>query len=133
MLKAKSRRVRDTRNIPANLRQQAHRDTCAVCKKAYRVILYDRQYGKAYKLRENLDHIFGRFWLKSHKFEPQVLVNLISICGRCHGAKKRAESRLEVGDAIGYVQELKRLNWPMTKLRAAAQFYGLNEVVRLLE
>jgi hypothetical protein len=84
--------------------------------------------------KQALDHIFPRRWLLNFKLEPNLAVNLLSVCrASCHPQKIKAENALFEGNAIAYVQELRRLNWPRQCIRKAAEFYNLKEVVDLLD
>jgi len=82
--------------------------------------------------RESLDHIFPRRWLIQFGFNPHVIVNLISVCGRCHAMKKRAENYLFRADALTYVSQLAVHRWPMERVEVAAQYYGLVEIVEAI-
>jgi hypothetical protein len=116
--------------IPAGVRRNASRKRCEACRALY---------GKIAKIRghyryatENLDHIFPRRFLIQFGLKPHLTVNLISVCGPCHGVKKRSENRLFMGDAIGYVIEVIKAGWPARRVYRAACYYAFKEVAVLI-
>jgi hypothetical protein len=123
----------DNGYIPQTLRDQAQRSHCEACGRKYGDFIQTPR-GKRVILRQCLDHLFARRFLLNFKLSPNVTVNLVSICtNSCHPQKLKAENSLFRGDSITYVQELRRLNWPKELIRKAAEFYGLREVVSLLD
>lgn len=119
--------------IPRTLRDQARRDRCEACGRRYGVWTETTQYSRVV-LRQAIDHVFPRRWLENFKLSPNVAVNLVSICSNsCHPRKIKAENALFSGDALTYVTELRRLNWPKEVVRKAAEYYRLMEIVSLLD
>jgi hypothetical protein len=119
--------------IPRCLRDQAHRTHCEACHREYGTWVTTRR-GRHVKLRQAIDHVFPRRWLLNFNLYANLIGNLVSVCANdCHPQKIRAENALFEGNAIGYVTELRRLNWPTETIRKAAEFYGLREVVSLLD
>jgi 5-methylcytosine-specific restriction endonuclease McrA len=120
----------DNPYISQKLRHAAKQDFCLACGREYGAITYE--YGKAYIGTEILDHIFPRRFLLQLGLEPNVQCNLASVCARCHGRKLKAEELLYRTDVLGFVRELRKLNWPLGMVREAAEQYGIREVVKLL-
>jgi hypothetical protein len=123
----------DNGYIPRSLREQAHRLKCEACGVMYGVWVRTPR-GRVTLSKEAIDHLFPRRWLLNFNLAPNVAVNLLSVCrNSCHPQKIKAENALFEGNALKYVSELRRLHWPAPMLRAAAQFYGLGEIVSLLD
>jgi len=59
------------------------------------------------------------------KYDAEDERNLLPVCSKCHGKKRRSEIRLEKGDVLGYTQEVNRLGYPMDRVKAALRLYGL--------
>jgi hypothetical protein len=119
--------------IPMTLRGEAHRSHCEACGRKYGEFTVSKR-GKRILLSEALDHIFPRRFLLNFKLSPNMIVNLVSVCkNSCHPQKIKAENALFMGDSLTYVQTLRRLNWPKPLIKKAAEFYGFNEIVSLLE
>ena len=51
-------------------------------------------------------------------------VNLITLCGECHGRKTIGERRLLKGDALGFERFLMQHSWPMERVRDAMTWWG---------
>jgi 5-methylcytosine-specific restriction endonuclease McrA len=117
--------------IPKALRRLAHEEFCLACGQRYGEVLYEN--GKMFLHIEVFDHLFPRRFLLQLELEPNVLFNLASVCQRCHGAKLKAEERLYYSDVLGFIRELRRLNWPLRAVKRAARQFGLKEVVKLLK
>lgn len=122
---------RDVGYIPRTLRDEAHRTRCEACGREYGEFVRTKR--RVVRLKEVLDHLLPRRWLLNFKLSPNVVPNLISICNSCHPQKITAENALFEGDAMTYVLELRRLHWPSEVIRKAALFYGLKEIVSLLD
>ena len=97
--------------IPQTLRDQACRIRCEACDEPYGTFVRTPR-GRVVKARQIIDHLFPRRWLLNFNATPNVSVNLLSVCQVCHPRKLRAENYLFEGNALSYVQELRRLNWP---------------------
>jgi hypothetical protein len=117
--------------IPVKLRNAATQEACLACGRQYGIIYYDL--GRAYVSCEVFDHLFPRRFLLHFAAEPNVLFNLASVCQRCHGGKLKAEERLYYSDVLGFIRELRKLNWPLGMVKEAAEEYGIKEVVKLLQ
>lgn len=115
--------------IPQRNRSRASRKRCQICHREYGAVLirYTRsRVLPAVRLRESLDHIIPRRYLrtKSHK-SPHTNINLISTCGPCHGKKAPAERALDRGDWLRFCEILNRIGYPMDSVFASARYYGL--------
>lgn len=55
---------------------------------------------------------------------PDLSLNLMSLCRPCHGIKTGADRHLWRGDILRFVQMLRAGNWPMERLAAAGRHYG---------
>lgn len=121
----------DNPYIPKALRRLAHQEFCLACGRRYGDILYER--GKMFLVIEVFDHLFPRRFLLRFHLEPNVETNLASVCQRCHGGKLKAEERLYRSDVLGFVRELRRLNWPLGMVKSSATEFGFKEVVKLLQ
>ena len=51
--------------------------------------------------------------------------NLLPVCSKCHGSKRRSEIKLEKADVLGFLSELNRLKYPMDRVKKALRLYGL--------
>jgi hypothetical protein len=125
------RSSKDSGYIPKTLRDQAHRLRCEACGESYGTFLRTPR-GRVVRAKEICDHLFPRRWLLNFNLSPNVSVNLLSVCQVCHPRKLKAENALFEGNAVKYVSELRRLNWPAELIEKAAEFYGLAEVIALL-
>jgi hypothetical protein len=122
----------DNGYIPRTLRDQARRTQCEACGREYGDFITTPR-GRITRLRQVCEHLYPRRWLLNFRLCPNVAVNLVSICHVCHPQKIKAENALFEGDAMTFVIELRRLNWPKSVLRKAAEFYELKEIVALLD
>ena len=122
----------DNGYIPQTLRDEAKRNRCEACGRAYGEWVYTTR-GRVIRLKQVIDHIFPRRWLLNFRETPNISVNLVSICNSCHPQKIKAENALFEGNALTYVRELRRLLWPSRIIRRAAEFYRLQEVCSLLD
>jgi hypothetical protein len=76
----------------------------------------------------SVDHIVPLRLTKGH--DP---VNLITICeAQCHRRKSEIESYLFEGDLAAFLAHLKKVGWPMKKVRSAMKRYGLPTAVNEL-
>ena len=110
--------------IPKVIRMMSGQSHCEVCKKTYKELDEDLLF-----IRQNLDHIFPRRFLSHWHLNPHDRLNIISLCGRCHGKKKKAEDCLWRGDVIGYLKALQHSGWPMSYIWRAAVQYEFKEVL----
>ncbi len=119
--------------IPMALRSLARRARCEACNAIYGTWVQTST-GRWTVALQALDHIFPRRWLLNFGLDPNLTLNLISVCrATCHPQKIKAENALFEGDALKYVQELRRLHWPANRIRPAAEAYRLREVMALLD
>jgi hypothetical protein len=125
MLQGKIEREGEFSAIPRPLWFKARRMFCSVCSARYgSVKVCD---GGFMTVRQCIDHIFARRFLEKRKLEAHNELNLLSVCGRCHGKKLRIETYLFGGDAASFFSGLKFIGYPMEKVMEAARFYGLKE------
>lgn len=79
----------------------------------------------------HIDHIVPEQFIFEHGLgDAHAHVNLIDICREDHGRKTAVEWRLYRGDAIGYIDELRRLGWDVERTKVALRFYGLLDPAR---
>lgn len=109
-------------SIPPALRRRCTRKRCEACHVVYGEIT--KQNGRYLLPRECLDHIFARRWLRQWKQDPHKSVNLVSVCGSCHGGKKVAEDHLFAGDVLTFIKFILQKHWPIQKVIRAARHYG---------
>ncbi len=84
---------------------------------------------------QHIHHIFSRRFLDKWvpDMSPHAGVNLLSCCGECHGYwTSKIENFLFRGDTLRFVEWVKKSDWPIDRIKAAAQFYGLKELVKFL-
>ncbi|SRR6266404_468081 len=117
--------------MPPYIRKRAHRDKCQVCGWKYDTM---RGYGRQnfVMVKECVDHLIPRRYLESRGINPHQANGLLSICGSCHGRKKTIEDRLFRGDAVGWIQGLRSIGFPVTEIVNFAISVGLEEFKRLV-
>lgn len=78
------------------------------------------------KSTQIVDHIVPeRIAVETGK-DPHAAINLICILPTEHGQKRAAEDDLcKAGDMVTYIRVLNQLGWPMTRVYAALDFYGM--------
>jgi hypothetical protein len=105
-------------------RLAAERDFCEACGAFVHEQLGN---GEVLRIHPPIDHIVPEAFLRLFcaDADPHDPVNLMSLDGRCHGMKLAIEAKLFRGDALGFLQGLRELNWPMERVQAALKFYGL--------
>jgi hypothetical protein len=112
--------------IPNYVRRQVNRTACEVC---------HREYGRAYTVEQGkirypkqiLEHLIPRRWLHEHGIYSHHPLGMISACQYCHAPKAKLEDRLYQGDVLSYLQGLKKLNYPVSKVIHFALSVGLKE------
>ncbi len=88
--------------------------------------------GDLYVPKEALDHLFPRRFLYDRGLEPHNILNIASVCNRCHGLKLVIETRLFAGDTHSFMRGLIAMDYCLDRVKEAAEFYGLDEVKRWL-
>lgn len=68
---------------------------------------------------------FNKNFTKLGIFGAENEKNLVSVCRGCHGKKRRAEIRLERGDVLTFMAELRRIGYPEERTKTALRLYGL--------
>lgn len=86
----------------------------------------EKEHVKLHKCGLHMDHIIpARIAAEAGK-NPHAPVNLMWLSNTSHGQKKAAEEQLKgKGGMYGFVLKLKQDNWPMERVKAALEFYGL--------
>ena len=77
-------------------------------------------------LNEVIHHLLARRWCDEHGIDPHAVANLISICQLCHGRANRIEDKLWTGDLVGFMREMRRINFPVDRIVAFAASAGLD-------
>lgn len=72
-----------------------------------------------------VDHIVPRRQMFTWGIDPHQLFNLATLCRSCHGKKTFAENSILRGDFIGFISELKAINYPMDLVKEAFMQLGL--------
>jgi len=109
--------------MPVKARNQARRLNCQVCGSYYGTMraYEDSDHRSPFiKIRQHIDHLIPRRWLEARGINPHLQKNLLSVCGSCHGRKKKFEDRLFQGDAIGWLTGLKQVGYPITRIQEFA-------------
>jgi hypothetical protein len=114
--------------FPQAVRIAAHSDTCMVCGVVYGKIIVGK---RIWLPKEAIDHLWPRHYVWRSKLDPHVAVNLMSVCDKDHGLKRKAEYCLWQGDLLGYMKQLLLIGWPMDRIVAAAKHFGFREVIGL--
>lgn len=83
-------------------------------------------------LRENLDHLIPRRWLEARGINPHQQVNILSVCGPCHGRKKGFEDKLFNADVVGWLSGLRSIGYPVDRILNFAIGAGLEEFRKFL-
>jgi hypothetical protein len=116
--------------MPVYVRKRAHRLKCQVCHRTYGTIRCRLSLTRFMLLREHIDHLIPRRWLKAHGINPHQANNLISVCGSCHGQKLGFENKFFHSDLYGYLSGLRSLNYPVSQVINFALSVGLKEFGR---
>ena len=119
--KKRTKRYGDYRNMPKQLLFRCSRIFCEVCNARYGQIVVNKSF---LTVKQCLDHIFPVRLLSFMKMDPHLEVNILSVCGTCHGKKLPFEDKLFRGDSASFIQGLNQIGYPMERVRAAAEFYG---------
>lgn len=120
--------------IPLEVKRQAKRLKCSICKARYGQIEYyltKTPLRKIWIPRENLDHVLPVRWCRQHGYSPNVVENIVSCCHRCNLAKKGAEDALFAGRALDFVKLLIQHGWHAHLLRAL-QHYRMDMMIGLV-
>ena len=114
--------------IPAPARMKAHRKSCQVCHQRYEKIAtpIDVTDKPLVVLNEVIHHLLARRWCEEQGIDPHAIENLISICQLCHGRANRIEDRLWHGDFVGFLTEMRRINFPVERIVQFAASVGFN-------
>lgn len=134
MLKHPVKRRGKWTEIPSYLRKRTQTKYCRVCSVDYgamRARLRTDSFA-CQRATEHIDHLIPRRWLEERGVNPHQTNNLLSVCGSCHGRKKTFEDRLFRGDALGWLQGLRQLGYPVDRIVNFALSVGLEEFKGLL-
>ena len=128
MARARPKRVGAFTAIPAPARFKAHRTRCQVCRQRYDVISspFAANDTPFVILNEVIHHLIARRFCEEHGIYPHADANLISICQLCHGRANRIEDKLWHGDFVGFITEMRRINFPVDRIVAFAASVGFN-------
>ena len=81
-----------------------------------------------------VDHIVPERLAVTTGKDPHERLNLICIHANVHGRKRAAEDQLlKSGNMLKYLQELTYQGWPMDRVHAALQFYGLERKLQVVK
>ena len=105
----------------ANQELRQLEDRCGCCGMSEKV------QRKRFGCRLHGDHVIPFRYVRDNRLGPEnARANLIRLCNTCHGKKGPLERCLtEKSNILGYVQGMRRMNFPLDTLRAAFSFYGL--------
>lgn len=125
--------------IPHKMYLAAKRRRCqiATCHAVYQSLKsyksnYSSNPGRLTFVKQHIHHLLPRRWLHQHAIYEHYLGNLLSVCATCHGRAKVAEDRLFVADLMGFMEGMRRINFPVRKIAAFAVSVGLKEFQRWL-
>lgn len=116
--------------IPAEIRKKFPKEACEVCGTQY-VTKHHNAYNNTFtekRIKEVFDHIFPRRWCHENGLDEHKIWNFVSLCEKCHGIKTPLEADLWRKDSFTYIESLKRIGYPMERVRNAAEQYGLKEI-----
>lgn len=115
--------------MPSWLSENASRKSCEACHRKYGTIDMER----FVQVKQICDHIFPVRFLLRLRLNPHLSINVVSICAGCHGRKLRYETLIFAGDVLGFMAGLRRIGYPMQRVREAAAHYGFTEAMHLTE
>jgi len=121
--------------IPHKLYLAAKRRRCQIpgCHAVYGTLKqYDGSAKDLILVKQQIHHLLGRRFLNHNGIFEHSLANLLSVCNFCHGRAKVAEDRLAVADLAGFMEEMRRINFPLRKIAGFACSVGLTEFQRWL-
>ncbi|MGH9735453.1 MAG: hypothetical protein ACRD8A_12795 [Candidatus Acidiferrales bacterium] len=98
--------------IPAN-------GLLAIPERCKRVLVY--RFGGA------VDHLVPERLILQFRpdMNPHHPLNLMTLAVRCHAIKTQADARLCRGDKLGFLDVLRKHDWPMERIEAALALYQL--------
>jgi hypothetical protein len=109
------------------VRIAAHRSACEVCGKTYQTLeaSLPGQDNPFRYYEEAIHHLLARRWCEENGITPHDSRNLVSCCDGCHAKATAAEDRLWHGDVIGFLMEMRALNFPVKRIVDFAVSVGL--------
>jgi hypothetical protein len=120
------RGVRDGLAYPTNaLTVRTGKTACEMCGTEYtrRTTTVDGE--KVLPILEHRHHILPRR-LAAKSGDPDLPINILSVCGKCHGTLKRIDQAILSSDWIGAVTVARVVHFPLDRLSAAAATYGFH-------
>lgn len=132
----KKRVKREGSYVPMSraLMMKSRRMHCEVCHTRYGQIRATASVTDAVflKVKQVIDHIFPVRFMLPLKHNPHVEVNLISVCGSCHGRKLRHEDKIFCGNIHDFIAGMNTIGYPLQRVVAAARHYGFLEVEKFV-
>lgn len=127
MLKTTVTRQGEFTEIPKSAYRAATRKRCRVCGLRYGKMVYEKGHFNIWTPVQHIHHLIPRRFLEEHGINPHKVEGLFSVCQQCHGRAKAPEDRLFQGDVLGFLQGMKRANFPVGKIINFAVKIGLTE------
>lgn len=112
--------------MPRALMMKSRRMHCEICMTRYGQMRATASVTDAVflKVKQVIDHIFSVRFLLNLNLHPHVEVNMISVCGTCHGRKLKHEDKIFRGDIASFIAGLNAIGYPMERVVSAAQHFG---------
>lgn len=131
MLKTTVTRQGEFTPIPPAAYRAASRKRCRVCGVRYGKMVFDKGRFEVWTAAQHIHHLIPRRFLEEHGINPHKVEGLFSVCQQCHGKAKAPEDRLFQGDVLGFLQGMKRANFPVEKIVTFAVRMGFLEFRRV--
>lgn len=131
MKKKRIKREGDYVPMPRALMLKSRRMHCECCRTRYGQMRATASVDSAVflKVKQVIDHIFAVRFLLPLKLDPHVEVNMVSVCGSCHGRKLKHEDKIFRGDVASFIAGLSSIGYPMDRVLKAAEHYDFIEQI----
>ena len=124
------KRYGDYRGMPKQLLMRCARIFCTVCNTHYGELRVARNV--FLHVEQCLDHIWPVRFLLSLNLDPHQEVNIVSVCGTCHGKKLKHEDKIFAGNTAGFLEGLNKIGYPMDRVYEAGKHYGFTEAAKFI-
>jgi len=121
--------------LPHKMYLAAKRARCQIpdCHAVYQSLKsYASHPGRLTLVKQHIHHLIPRRYLHQYAIYEHYQGNLLSVCATCHGRAKIVEDRLFLADLMGFMEGMRRINFPVRKIAAFACSVGLTEFQRWL-
>ena len=121
--------------LPHKMYLAAKRARCQIqdCHAVYQSLKsYASHPGRLTLVKQHIHHLVPRRYLHQYAIYEHYQGNLLSVCATCHGRAKVVEDRLFLADLMGFMEGMRRINFPVRKIAGFACSVGLTEFQRWL-